>query len=87
MTRNEKKAARFTREGEAALDRVRARPDLAGVRLDLTGGQVIAKQTEAMMRSDLEKSGGLSIVLASVVFVVTFRRMRALAAVLPEQSL
>jgi uncharacterized protein len=74
-------AARFTHEAEAALARVRARSP--GVRLDLTGGHVVASQTEAMMRSDLEKSGALSMVLASVVFAITFRRVRALLAVLP----
>ena len=76
-----KAAALFTSEAEAALDRVRsAHPS---VRLSLTGGHVIAKQTEAMMKGDLQKSGVLSIVLASLVFVVTFRRPRALIAVLP----
>jgi uncharacterized protein len=80
-------AARFTTEAEAALDRVRSRSDVAGVRLDLTGGHVIAKQTEAMMRSDLQKSGALSIALASIVFLVTFRRPRALLAVLPPLAM
>lgn len=74
-------AATFTAEAEAALDAVRvARP---AVRLDLTGGHVIARQTEAMMRSDLERSGALSLALASVFFVALFRRLRALLAVLP----
>lgn len=72
-------AARFTTESESALDRARA----PGVRIDLTGGHVVARQTEAMMRADLEMSGAVSIALASLVFVVTFRRARALAAVLP----
>src|SRR5690606_18265371 len=39
--------------------------------------------TEATMRSDLERSGVVSLVLASVVFLVTFRRGRALVAILP----
>ena len=74
-------AARFTSEAESALDGVRnAHPNVV---LALTGGHVIAKQTEAMMKSDLQKSGILSGVLASLVFVVTFRRPRALLAVLP----
>jgi predicted RND superfamily exporter protein len=74
-------AARFTSEAEAALDRARAR--VPGPRLDLTGGHVVARETEAMMRSDLQKSGVLSMVLASLVFALTFRRLRALIAVLP----
>jgi uncharacterized protein len=74
-------ALRFTTEAEAALDGVRrAHP---AVTLSLTGGHVIARQTEAMMKSDLQKSGVLSGVLASVLFVLTFRRPRALLAVLP----
>ena len=74
-------AARFTSEAEAALDGVRQRRP--SVVLALTGGHVIAKQTEAMMKSDLQKSGVLSGLLASLVFVLTFRRPRALLAVLP----
>lgn len=74
-------AARFTSEAEGALDGVRRAH--RGVVLSLTGGHVIAKQTEAMMKSDLQKSGVLSGVLASIVFVLTFRRPRALIAVLP----
>jgi predicted RND superfamily exporter protein len=74
-------ASRFTSEAEAAIDGVgRAHP---GVTLSLTGGHVLAKQTEAMMKGDLQKSGVLSGVLASIVFVFTFRRPRALLAVLP----
>ncbi|AKU95892.1 membrane protein, exporter [Labilithrix luteola] len=74
-------AAKFTREAEEALDTARKAHPKVSVRL--TGGHVIAKETETMMRGDLEKSGVLSMVLASVVFVLTFRRPRALVAVLP----
>lgn len=74
-------AERFVAEAETAIDGVRrAHP---GVTLSLTGGHVIAKQTEALMKSDLQKSGVLSGVLASIVFLLTFRRPRALLAVLP----
>lgn len=74
-------ASRFADEAEAAIDGVRrAHP---GVTLAATGGHVIAKQTEALMRGDMQKSGVLSGVLASLVFVLTFRRPRALVAVLP----
>ena len=76
-----KAAALFTNEAEAALDGVRR--GHPGVRISLTGGHVIAKQTEAMMKGDLQKSGVLSVVLASVIFVLMFRRPRALIAVLP----
>lgn len=74
-------AKTFTSEVGGALDRVRAAHPKATIAL--TGGHVIAAETEAMMRSDLTKSSVLSLVLASVVFVVTFRRARALVAVLP----
>lgn len=78
-------AARFTNEAKGALERARKR--VSGARLELTGGHVVAQQTEAMMRSDLEKSGALSAILASVVFALTFRRVRALAAVLPPLAI
>ena len=78
-------AARFTDEAEAALERAakRVAKDGARVTLELTGGHVVARQTEALVRSDLEKSGVLSMVLASLVFALTFRRVRALVCVLP----
>ena len=76
-----KAASKFTSEAEDAILRVqRAHP---GVKLSITGGHVIAKQTEAMMKRDLQLSGVISVVLASIIFVLTFRRPRALVAVLP----
>lgn len=78
-------AARFTNEAESAVARVAKTHPV--VKLELTGGHVIARQTEAMMRSDLEKSGALSLILASVVFLLTFRRARALIAVLPPLAM
>ncbi len=74
-------AKQFTEEAEAAVDRVRH--DHPNVVLSLTGGHVMAKQTEAMIKRDLQASGVLSGVLASLLFVLTFRRPRALLAVLP----
>jgi predicted RND superfamily exporter protein len=74
-------AARFTDETEDALARARAR--VPGQELEITGGHVVARQTEAMMRSDLHKSGFLSVALAALVFALTFRRLRALLCVLP----
>jgi predicted exporter len=61
-----------------------ARP---GVTAELTGGHAIAWATERMLKLDLEVSGTLSAVLASLAFVLTFRRARALAAVLPPLAL
>jgi predicted RND superfamily exporter protein len=74
-------AAKFTDEATAAL--ARAHAEEPGARFDLTGGHVVARQTEAMVRRDLTRSGVLSTVLASLVFMLTFRRVRALVAVLP----
>lgn len=53
------------------------------VTLGLTGGHAIAEATERMLTRDLELSGTLSMVLASVVFALIFRRVRALVAVMP----
>lgn len=74
-------AQRFTENCDAALDPVRAAHPKA--KIELTGGHVIARQTELMMETDLAKSGIVSMVLASVMFVGIFRRPRALVAVLP----
>jgi len=51
--------------------------------VEVTGGHAIAHATEALFRRDLELSSTLSLVFASLVFVLTFRRARALIAVLP----
>lgn len=61
-----------------------ARP---GVTTELAGGHAIARATEQMIRRDLEVSGTLSAILASIAFVATFRRVRALVAVLPPLAL
>jgi len=58
-----------------------------GVTTELAGGHAIAWSIERMLRRDLEVSGTLSLVLASLAFVVTFRRVRALAAVLPPLAM
>jgi predicted RND superfamily exporter protein len=65
------------------VDRAMAAASLPGVTTEVAGGHAIALATEDMIRRDLEVSGTLSLVLASVAFVVTFRRVRALAAVIP----
>jgi predicted RND superfamily exporter protein len=64
---------------EAAM-KAAARP---GVTTELAGGHAIAWATEAMLKRDFAVSGTLSLVLASMAFVATFRRVRALVAVLP----
>jgi predicted exporter len=72
--------ARAVVDGVTRAVSAAARP---GVEVELAGGHAIAVATEEMIRRDLELSGTLSLVLASVAFVLTFRRVRALAAVLP----
>jgi predicted exporter len=65
------------------VERATSGASRAGVTTELAGGHAIGAATEEMLRRDLEVSGTLSLVLASVAFVATFRRARALAAVLP----
>jgi uncharacterized protein len=72
--------ARAVVDGVTRAASAAARP---GVEVELAGGHAIALATEEMIRRDLEVSGTLSLVLASVAFVLTFRRVRALASVLP----
>jgi predicted RND superfamily exporter protein len=67
----------------ADLERAEAAAARPGVTTELAGGHAIARATEQMLRHDLEMSGTLSAFLASIAFVVTFRRARALVAVLP----
>jgi hypothetical protein len=66
---------------EARLATVRA--SRAGVGVELTGGHAIAAAAERMLRRDLWMSGALSTLLGELAFAVTFRRFRALAAVMP----
>jgi uncharacterized protein len=65
------------------VERAAASAARPGVATELSGGHAVAQATEEMVQRDLEVSGTLSIVLASLAFVVTFRRARALVAVLP----
>jgi predicted RND superfamily exporter protein len=69
------------------VDRAMAAAARPGVTTELAGGHAIARATERMLERDLEVSGTLSAVLASLAFVLTFRRVRALAAVLPPLAL
>ncbi|MEM9696044.1 MAG: MMPL family transporter, partial [Myxococcota bacterium] len=78
-------AKAFVGQAEAVLAKFRARyPDL---RFRLTGGHAIGAQTERMLRRDLTWSSSLSMFLASIAFLFTFRRLRALVAVMPPLAL
>jgi uncharacterized protein len=68
-------------------ERAAANAGVKGVTTELAGGHAVAWAIERMLRRDLEVSGTLSVVLASLAFVVTFRRARALVAVLPPLAL
>ena len=74
-------AAHFMDDFEDASRAVRA--DHRTATIEVTGGHAISRATEAMFKYDLALSGTLSLVFASLMFVVTFRRARALVAVLP----
>lgn len=78
-------AAAFVRDAnEAILEIERAHPS---VRVEVTGGHVVAVEMRQMLQSDLASSGTLSMLLAAFVFLLTFRRFRALAAVMPPLAL
>src|SRR5262249_45197691 len=74
-------AQAFVADANVVLDSARAR--FPGVVFGLTGGHAIAAATEVMLTRDLEVSGTVAMLLASVLFVVIFRRARALVAVMP----
>jgi len=57
------------------------------VSIDVTGGHAIAAATEDMIRRDLQWSGAVSVLLVSAVFALTFRRLRALVAVMPPLAM
>jgi hypothetical protein len=65
------------------IDRAIAASAVPGVTAEVAGGHAIARATEQMLKRDMEVSGTLSLALASLAFLVTFRRARALLAVLP----
>ena len=65
------------------VERAEAAAARPGVTMEVAGGHAIARATEQMLRRDLQLSSAVSMVLASIAFVVTFRRVRALVAVLP----
>jgi len=55
----------------------------ASVSMELTGGHAMNVALQALFVRDMEISGTLSALLASLTFLLTFRRPRALVAVLP----
>lgn len=74
-------ARAFTADVDAVLeDARRAHP---GVKLGLSGPHAVAAAMESMIRSDITRAGILSFVLASGVFLLVFRRVRALLAIGP----
>lgn len=78
-------AEAFVRDADAAAAAVRAAHPTATIAL--AGGHAVARATELMLRRDLHMSGAVSLGLAAAVFLVTFRRARALIAVLPPLAL
>jgi predicted RND superfamily exporter protein len=76
-------ASNDARTAVEEIEQVLAAAARPGVTTELAGGHAIAYATERLLRRDLEVSAALSIVVASLAFVVTFRRARALVAVLP----
>jgi predicted RND superfamily exporter protein len=78
-------AAALVEDAETAFAEVRARRP--NVQLGLTGGHAVARATEALLRRDLTLSGLVSVALAAIAFMATFRRARALLAVLPPLAL
>ncbi|HZO12244.1 MAG TPA: MMPL family transporter [Polyangiaceae bacterium] len=74
-------ARAFVAEATGVIDA--ARREHPGVKIGLSGGHAIAEATERMLMRDLTLSSVLSMVLASLAFALTFRRLRALAAVMP----
>lgn len=78
-------AQQFVRDAESVLGPKRiAHPEM---KLGLTGGHAIAAATEVMLKRDLTISSTVAMVLASIVFALIFRRIRALVAVMPPLAL
>lgn len=78
-------ARQFVNDAEAILAPKRAaHPEM---KFGLTGGHAIAAATETMLKRDMAISSTLAMILASVVFMLIFRRIRALIAVMPPLAL
>jgi predicted RND superfamily exporter protein len=74
-------AKAFVRAAETVIGEQRSR--YPSLEIGITGGHAIAAATEKMLRRDLTVSGSLSFLLAALAFALTFRRLRALLAVMP----
>lgn len=74
-------ARAFMTDVDAVLGAARAAHPT--VRLDVTGPHAVAAAMEAMIRRDITRAGVLSFALASAVFLLVFRRARALLAIGP----
>ncbi len=74
-------AKAFMRQARRVIsEQQRAHP---GLEIGITGGHAIAEATEAMLVRDLTLSGSVSMLLAMLAFALTFRRLRALWAIMP----
>ncbi len=78
-------ARAFEKTLETTLGPIRKAHDKVSIRA--TGPHIVAAQMEALLRKDLETSGILSGVFASIAFAIVFRRLRALVAILPPLAL
>ncbi|HEY2368122.1 MAG TPA: MMPL family transporter, partial [Polyangiaceae bacterium] len=74
-------ARAFMNDFDAARASVSAK--YPSVTASVTGGHAMNVALQGLFRRDLEVSGTLSMILASLTFLITFRRARALVAVLP----
>jgi predicted RND superfamily exporter protein len=74
-------AKAFVAQARGVIDRYRS--EHPAVTIGLTGGHAIAEATERMLMSDMTWSGIVSMLLASLAFLLTFRRLRAIFAVMP----
>ncbi len=80
-----KDAKAFVADAESVLEPLRkSHPQIT---LGITGGHAIAAATEDMLTRDLSISGTAAMVLASTVFALIFKRLRALLAVMPPLML
>ncbi len=69
--------------GDFDAARAGARAKHPSVSMSVTGGHAMNVALESLFKRDLAVSGTLSMILASLTFLLTFRRGRALVAVLP----
>ncbi len=74
-------ARAFVSDFDRARDDVHAKHP--SVTASVTGGHAMNVALQALFRRDLAVSGTLSMIFASLTFLLTFRRARALIAVLP----